>query len=491
MFIAVNDWTFPALPARPCTANLSVPGGSMASFYQHLMDDHGADLYRTEAANFLDQQIALTTAQPCDLPASPQALQVWMQAGAQRATAGYGQYLDQRKAGAPRRYFSNRAHALHFLRAVAPTKLVDGAWLYGLLKHWRNPRFADLLRTYLEELGEGAADKNHVVIYRALLSRYSLNPDGHLDDELYTQGVIQLALACNAEDFLPEVIGFNLGYEQLPLHLLITGYELNELGLDPYYFTLHVTVDNVDSGHARRAVQAVQDNMPRLGDAVDFWRRVKQGYQLSNAGPGSTAVVDGFNIEREVIRIFSQKSAAGRGAHSDYCRVAGRHVNDWLARTEDVPEFLAALQKTGWIKLGAPVKDSRFWNLLQGARAEMFGVFSAYELQVIHDWIRGDASRDGRSYSDAAGDSELARQPSFRVASRLAATSGESNPEFFSNQNAGELLDIDLQALNRQLTGLDDAGQVDLLVRAMAPSQHWTPAGLQATRLFGQRMARF
>ena len=491
MFISANDWTSSALPASPCPANLAIPGDTVASLYRRLMDGHEADLCRAEAATFLDQQIALTAALPCDLPVSPQALEVWMQAGAQRATAGYGQYLDQRKAGAPRRYFSNRAHALHFLRAVAPTKLVDGAWLYGLLKHWRNPRFAGLLRTYREELGEGAADKNHVVIYRALLSRYGLDPVEHLDDGMYTQGAIQLALAWNAEDFLPEVIGFNLGYEQLPLHLLITGYELNELGLDPYYFSLHVTVDNADSGHARRAVQAVRDNMPRLGDAVDFWRRVKQGYQLSNAGPGGTAAIDGFDMGREVIRIFSQKSVAGRGAHSDYCRVAGRHVNDWLAREGDIPEFLAALQKAGWIKLGAPVQESRFWGLLQGARAEMFGVFSTYELQVIHDWIRGEASRDGRTYSDAAGGGELARRLSFRVSSGLAATCGESHCELLPNQDAGELLDIDLQALNRQLAGLDDAAQADLLVRTMAPSQHWTPAGLQATRLFGQRMARF
>jgi hypothetical protein len=61
----------------------------------------------------------------------------------------------------------------------------------------------------------------------------------------------------NAEKFLPEVIGFNLGYEQLPLHLLITAYELKELHIDPYYFTLHITVDNADSGHAKQAVDAV------------------------------------------------------------------------------------------------------------------------------------------------------------------------------------------------------------------------------------------
>ena len=35
-----------------------------------------------------------------------------------------------------RQYFSNRAHALYFLRCAAPTKLVDGAWLFNMLRRW-------------------------------------------------------------------------------------------------------------------------------------------------------------------------------------------------------------------------------------------------------------------------------------------------------------------------------------------------------------------
>jgi len=35
-----------------------------------------------------------------------------------------------------------------------------------------------------------------------------------------------------------------------------------------------------------------------------------------------------------------------------------------------------------------------------------------------------------------------------------------------------------------QLPVLNDAGKEALLLKAMAPSQHWTPAGLYATKLF-------
>ena len=408
-----------------------------------------------------------------------------MDSQAQLVTAKYSIYLEQRKAGGPRRYFSNRAHALYFLRAAAPTKLVDGAWLYGLLPHWRNSRFVELVRTYVEELGSGAAGKNHVVLYRKLMSRYGLNPIHDLSDEFYIQGLIQLALGWNGEEFLPEIIGFNLGYEQLPLHLLITAYELNELGLDPYYFTLHVTVDNAAAGHARRACQAVLDTLPRLGDAQHFWQRVCNGSKLGYAGIGTNALIEGFDIGHEVVRIFMNKSSAGHGAHSDYCRVAGRSINDWLSQPEQIPDFLSALHQAGWIKPGEPVEQSRFWGLLQGESAEMFGVFSGYELQVIHDWIRGSASADGQAYAASGALPVTARPASFRASVRLADARGKS---LMAAAQPATLLDPDLQALDHQLRTLDDTGQLDLLIEAMSPAQHWTPAGLHATGLFWEKI---
>ncbi len=417
-----------------------------------------------------------------------------MHNSARSASAKYRTYLEDRKAGKPRRYFQNLAHALYFLRAVAPTKLVDGAWLYGVLAHWRNPRFSNLIATYLEELGEGRADKNHVLLYRKLLNRHGLDPSDKLADRFYRQGALQLALACSAGDFLPEIIGFNLGYEQLPLHLLITAYELNELGIDPYYFTLHITVDNADTGHARRAVQAVLDCLPCGGDQAAFWQRVRNGCKLSEAGIGTTQVIAGFDIEREVVDIFSRKSVTGHGAHSDYCRVAGRGINDWLAQPGNIPGFLAALRQAGWIKRGAPVQESRFWKLLQGERAEMFGVFSPYELQLIHDWIRGDASADGQAYDEPA----LApgqRRASFRATNRLErqptdVPKSRQSQEMLDSMDSMDSMDTDLQTLRARLETAGSVGQKkQLLVPAMSPARHWTPTGLYATRRFRQLAA--
>ncbi|AEG93180.1 iron-containing redox enzyme family protein [Ramlibacter tataouinensis] len=473
MHIAAHEW------ARPIPTQIASTG-PMASLYWRLSGHQPDDAARAEALAFVRRKLDEVADSPTDLPAAPEELGAWMDGNAQRVAAQYAEYLEGRKAGGPRRFFGNRAHALYFLRVVAPTKLVDGSWLYGLVAHWRNSRFSDLVRTYVEELGEGAPDKNHVLLYRKLLASSGLDPVDDLDDAFYEQGLIQLALGWHGEALLPEVIGFNLGYEQLPLHLLITAYELNELGLDPYYFTLHVTVDNTDTGHAKRACQAVLDTLPKLGDSSGFWERVRNGSKLADAGLGTTQVIREFDIAREVVRILSRKSVAGHGAHSDYCKVAGRSVNDWLAEPSRVPGFLEALQQAGWIHLGRPVDESRFWGLLQGEKAEMFGVFSSYELQVIHDWIRGAASADGQPYADLG----VPQRASFRAAQRLATLRGRALP---TPDVQTPLLDPDLDALEDQLRVLDADAQMQLLVQAMSPVQHWTPAGLKATRLFWER----
>lgn len=477
MHIGPQEWK-QLQGARPPTAIAAAASqGPLATLYQRLGSTAPDDTARREAAQFLREQIAAAEHAASDLPDQPGDLLAWMEANTGDVQARYVEYLEQRKAGGPRRYFSTRAHALFVLRSIAPTKLVDGAWLYGLVQHWRNPRLSDLVRTYVEELGEGQPDKNHVLLYRNLLARHAMDPLDDLPDELWRQGVIQLALAWNAEEFLPEVIGFNLGYEQLPLHLLITAYELNELGLDPYYFTLHVTVDNADTGHARRACQAALDLLPRMGGADAFWQRMRTGGKLACAGTGTVDVIGSFDVEQEALRILARKSVAGHGAHSEYCRVAGRSVNDWLRSPDDMPGFLQALEGAGWITRGRPPSESRFWRLLQGDRAEMFGVFSSYEMQVIHDWIRGTEATDGRAWDAAADDGASRRPRTFRAMSRAAARPGGAG-------GASDLLDPDLTALRERLAGASDADRTSVLVEAMSPANHWTPAGLEATRQF-------
>lgn len=462
-------------PAAEEPGEAQEPGKAKDARHDDACNGNAAD-----ARRFLQRQIDLTRDHrvPLDLQADFLTQADWVDRQAAEVGRRYASYRRERAAGAPRRYFGCRGHALHFLRGVAPTKLVDGAWLYGLVAQWRDGRFAELIQIYLEELGEGAPEQNHVAIYRRLLAELGCGNWQSLSDEHFVQGAIQLALAADAHRLVPEIIGYNLGYEQLPLHLLISAHELVEVGVDPYYFTLHVTVDNASSGHARLALRALHAVLPSVEDKPAFLRRVAAGWRLNEAGASTLSVIDGFDLDTEVRRILVAKSDLGRLMHADRCRIAGRTVNDWLRTPAQTEAFLDELVRSGWIRRGRPAAESRFWRLLDQQGGPMFGVFDGYERQVLHDWITGETEpvqlRNGRA----------TRQPSMgrdRTGWPVRTCAG-APPGDRTRSDGTEPIERALQL--RLMAQPDDASRLDMLAPLLAPHHHFTPSGLAATRLF-------
>ncbi|HGM5578929.1 TPA: iron-containing redox enzyme family protein [Pseudomonas putida] len=399
----------------------------------------------TEA--WLSEQLSHVRTLADDLPDDPARLPDWAAAHAQRVASEHAAYLEHRRQGAPRRYFDNRAHALWFLQQVAPTKAVDGAWLHGTLWHWRDPRFHGLIRTFLEELGDGDLRCNHVLIYQRLLSRLGCLQGAPLPAARYLQGSLQLALGQHCGRFLPEVIGYNLGYEQPPLHLLITTHELAELGIDAHYFQLHVTIDNAASGHARRALESFTDLAVDQGPA--FYERVRHGYRLNDLGIDTPSLIASFDLQAELLGTLERKRLYGQCMHSDRCRLQGRTINQWLAEPGAMPGFLDALQAQGWIKRHSDPRQSRFWSLIEGPVAAMFGVFDAYEKQLWHDWIAGTWQGAG--------------------VRRVLPGQWEQALK-----------------LDEQVPGEEQTADMAALIEAMAGNRHSSPQGLRATRAFIQ-----
>ena len=396
------------------------------------------------SALWLDEQLARAERLPDDLPDSPSDLPAWSARCAADVAAGYADYLEQRRQGAPRRFFVNRAHALWFLQQVAPTKAVDGAWLHGTLCHWRDPRFHGLIRTYLEELGNGDPRSNHVLIYQRLLGRLGCVEAMPLDEARYLQGCLQLALGHCCDTHLPEVIGYNLGYEQPPLHLLITTSELAELGIDGHYFQLHVTIDNAASGHAQLSLQALRQLCPQH-DQKSFYARVRNGYRLNELGTAAADLIRQFDLQDELVAALERKRVYGQSMHADRCRLEQRTVNQWLATPGAMPAFVAALQAQGWIQRGQDPAQSRWWKLIEGPAAAMFGVFNSYEKQLWHDWI-----------------ADTWRPPIRRVAPGswgLPESPDEAHSEMSGDRPA-------------------------TLIERMAGNRHATPEGLAATRAY-------
>lgn len=432
---------------------------------------------------YLDDCLEQANELPCELPSDWNDLERWAEQRHERVGQQYLDYLKQRESGAPRRYFSSLSHALYFLQGVSPTKFVDGTWLYGLLPQWWDDRYHGLIRIYLEELGEGSATDNHVAMYRRLLAANGCEHVKPLNDDHYIQGAIQLSLARNTDQFLPEVVGFNLGYEQLPLHLLITAHELKELGIDPYYFQVHVTVDNAGTGHARKALEAVRTLASMGGEAPDYYARVRSGYCLNDLGVGTVSVIASFDLDAEVVRILAEKSVHGRHMHSNYCKVAGRNINDWLSDSSQIPQFLKELEANGWIRRGSDPVQSRFWRLIEGECAEMFGVFSRYERQVIHDWISADG-RAGLRPATAAGRTDgTAESGRSRKLMRTALGLCEATIPLETPGDFG----AEMRRFENLVTQASGKREVmEKLAGMMGPAVHHTPMGMLATRIFSR-----
>lgn len=383
--------------------------------------------------------------------------------------ATFQTYVNRRKQQQPREYFPTVSQAFEFLAKVAPVKLVDGAWLYSTVPNCNQPELKALIYIYLEELGLGHPRANHVTMYQDLLSHYELNSYAeHLDDSYYEQAAVQLALAYAPAKYLPLVIGFNLGYEQLPLHLLITNYELAELGIDPHYFNVHITIDNAHNGHAQKSLQAFIQHFNHAENPETYLELIKKGYVLNDLGRSSSQIIKELDIGQMALKVFQNKALIGQYIHNQKCQFSGKTINDWLSDPAQISEFLQVMIEKGWIVKDAPVEQSRFWKMIDHPEGKMFGVFNATEKQIIKDWIQG------------AG---LAT----RLSSRSAAPSQAKIEPAMSRMDQQRL-----NQLKSRFMRCEGAEQkIDLLIPYTTPHMHHTEIGLWATRQLSQLLFPF
>lgn len=378
-------------------------------------------------------------------------------------------YLERRKQQQGREYFPTVAHAFEFLAKVAPVKLVDGSWLYSSVQNWNRLENKDLIYIYLEELGMGHTRANHVTMYQELLNHYELNSYAEqLDVSYYEQAAVQLALAYAPPEYLPLVIGFNLGYEQLPLHLLITNYELAELAIDPHYFNVHITIDNAHNGHAHKSLQAYLDHYALAEDPAQYLDLIKKGYVLNDIGKSSTEIITQLNPEQLALKVFQNKALIGQYIHNQKCQFSGKNINEWLSDPAQIADFLKVMLEKGWIVKDAAVEQSRFWKIIDDPDGKMFGVFNATEKQIIKDWIQG---------------------------ATLAARLSTGSKSQLNHQTESVLNRIDQQQIHQLKNRLNRCAaaeqKIDLLITYVAPHMHHQEVGLWATRQLCQLLFPF
>ncbi|CAF1322265.1 unnamed protein product [Adineta ricciae] len=342
---------------------------------------------------------------------SKQALIDFLNAEYTDVNERYNAYLARRKNGGSREMFPDFDYARHWLRTSAPVKYVDGAWLGGIHRvttdSAHRPYTKTLWQILSEELGDGDLQKNHVWIYRELLQSIGVDDIGTGDSEefvssirnvnndarVWTAAIAQLCISLFPETFLPEILGFNMSYECLPLHLLITIHELRELNIDPYYFVLHVSIDNNHSGHAAMGMDAVVAYITSLPaeDQNKAWKRVQTGFLLASELP--TTPRPRSQLDTALAQVFEEKTHTAKSLHlSCPARIGGRvgkKLSEWLdpiSYPVHSLAFLRALADSRWIVRGQPEKSRLVHEIKWNGR--MFGAFTIGELAVLEAWIR-------------------------------------------------------------------------------------------------------
>ncbi|USP74181.1 uncharacterized protein yc1106_01455 [Curvularia clavata] len=339
-------------------------------------------------------------------------------------TNRWEEYLTRRRAGGAREIFGDKEEAKWWLKQAAPVKYVDGAWLGHInkistpFKHRQVTKNA--WQVMSEELGDGDIAKNHVHVYRELMEDIDAKlPEADSEDFIHPRhglnevrcwkaAMAQLAISLFPHDFLPEALGFNMAYESLPLHLFKTVKELRELRLNPYYFELHISIDNADSGHAAMAMAAVADYLRLVAQdqgekaAHVAWKRVQAGYILAEGlptTPESPSLKSEANepfprtdTEAQLITIFAAKSSV---AHKIHCnsrlRIGRRSLIDWLepnafSNAAWQKDFLHDLSNCKpWVIKGHS-NQSRLVRELSW-EGKMFGSFTEKEVGIVKAWI--------------------------------------------------------------------------------------------------------
>lgn len=306
----------------------------------------------------------------------------------------------------------------------------------------------DAWQVLSEELGDGDIDKNHVQVYRELINEIEpdlpngdtidfINPQYGLNEpRIWRAAISQLLISLFPHEFLPEILGFNMHFEPLTLETLKVAKELGELKLNPYYFTLHVSIDNADSGHTAMAKQAVFKYMENCQatqgsiTAQQVWKRVQAGYILSESFsmsskcPSSTDfVIDSIplnKLEAEVINIFRAKAPIAHKIHcSSHMKIGRRTLVDWLdpeafASEQWQVDFLEDLQNMRpWVRKGESSKSKLIEELCWPGK--MFGSFTQNEVEVVKRWIDGlDRELDARFYWSYTGRNEIPSHEFFR-----------------------------------------------------------------------------
>ncbi len=184
------------------------------------------------------------------------------------------------------------------IEQFAPVLLVDGSWLQNTTQAGNHHHLVSqfLLRIYADEIGDGRSDWNHANVYRCLLDNSNIQlPEFTTKEFSQHQGFINsafdlpvffLAISQFPSCFEAETIGLNLAIELSGLGSTYSRLvdELNYWEIDSTIVSLHLSIDNLATGHAALAHDAVTVYLDQILNQYGYtemqqhWQRIWSGY---------------------------------------------------------------------------------------------------------------------------------------------------------------------------------------------------------------------
>ncbi|MET3139446.1 hypothetical protein AAKU61_003827 [Undibacterium sp. GrIS 1.2] len=183
-------------------------------------------------------------------------------------------------------------------KTFALGNLIDGSWSWriGNLGRYEHCADARLFAIHADEMGLGDYRKNHITLIHDVLDSMGVclphiadpafRDQFELPDTVYPFAINQLALALFADSYYPEIVGYNLGIEmfglgEMRLHEI---QKLRHHGFSTIYEEVHLSIDNISSGHARQSIEIVSSYLEYIrrtcGEALMHrqWERIWNGY---------------------------------------------------------------------------------------------------------------------------------------------------------------------------------------------------------------------
>ncbi|WP_411725851.1 iron-containing redox enzyme family protein [Methyloglobulus sp.] len=185
------------------------------------------------------------------------------------------------------------------IEQFAPTILTDGSWLQGIhqLDYYSSHAIGTVLhKIYEDETGNGILEQNHPFIYQELLNSLNIKlPPIYSKDFIDHPGFIGsafdipvylMAISKFPSALLPELLGLNMAIELSGLGkvYLRLSEELKFWGINSAIVDVHISIDNLSSGHSALAIKAIQAYLDEVsacyGEQImqTHWRRIYAGY---------------------------------------------------------------------------------------------------------------------------------------------------------------------------------------------------------------------